>query len=733
MATGVTQLDASPQEVQAQQQLDQDLLAELEQRRTQAENAMKDTFRLWKENIAFIEGMQWIRVRESAMLNVQGISRNRIRIADNKLLDHARRLHARLDQVTYLPTVQAETMDDGDKLAARSAQAALRWFDRKKGVRKERRKVNWWIVVCGQAYVEAFFDPQGGPLIEVPSGEMEPAVDDSGEPVTEPLTDPVSGMEIGVKPVMVPGKKWEPQGDVDFLIRSPFAIRRDPRFQDWRKLRYLFVEEVASKEEVLDRFGDLVPDMEKRIPPAQYQTTPWLPELTAETSDMMGLPKHRAAVTDVVTLWRYYERPSKKHPEGRFVIYAANMILYSGPMPTPDYDFPVVPFAYLGRPWYFEGKSAVDAAKGLQRLYNRILSRFAEHLVRLPAGWLLVPVTSGIPKRSFTNETGSVIRYVPGGGEPKFVFPPFGGLAWYDRFLGRMETAIEDLMALPPAVRGQLPKGARAARTVELLQESADAIQAPVLNDISDSWGIFYEKILMFMHKHFTTARIITFVGEDKQAETMEFKGDVLPRNWHDRLAVKVEGGESLPSSKMMRIEFILTLAQRHAFFGQPGSPEYIKKLAEALDLDAGFMKDDSNYDVSIAEDENIKIIKGDDTVHLRPYDDHLTHLRVHLLFMKRMVVSNREDEADKVFPHLQEHQGAMAEMMAAQAKGSAPVQPLVPGQVPGQPAQPGQPGAPPGGQAEPQKPPVTKPGGTGPQGRVMESSAEQVLGRGNE
>lgn len=704
----------SPEELAEEARLDQSIVSELDLKWGQADLAMRDTFRLWKENISFIEGMQWIRVRESAMLNVQGISRNRIRISDNRLLDHARRLHARLDQVSYAPTVISDSLDDGDKQSARAAQAALRWFDRRKQVRKERRKLNWWIVVCGQGYAESFFDPQGGPLVSVPEvgpdGKtvMEPAVDDAGRPVTEPVVDQVTGIEVGQDQVMRPKMVMEPEGDVDFLIRSPFAIRRDPRFQDWRKLRYIFVEEVASREEVIDRFGDLVPDLDAKIPQAMYQTTPWMPELVAETTDMMGLPRQRAPVTDVVTLRRYYERPSKTYRQGRFVIYAGSVVLYKGPIPTPDRDFPVVPFSYMGRPWFLEGKSAVDPAKALQRLYNRILSRFAEHLVRLPAGWLLVPVTSGIPKRSFTNETGSVIRYIPGGGEPKFVFPPFGGLAWYDRFLVRLETSMEERMALPPAVRGQMPKGARAAKMIELLQEAADSIQAPVLNDISDSWSIFYQKILLFMHEHFSTERLVSIVGEDKLSEVSEFKGEVLPRDWYDRLNVRVEAGESLPSSKMMRMEFILTLARDHAFFGKPGDPDYTRRLSEALDIDAGFTKQDSDFDVSIAEDEDVRLLKGDDVVHVREYDDHLIHLRTHMLFMKRLVLSGKEDQADLIMPHLREHQTAVAKLAAQEAPKSAP--PGSPG--PGT-AQPGGPGmAPPeNALARPGAPPVREVG----------------------
>ena len=723
MALDVRQLAAEPEEQKSREEEERGTVEELEQKWSMADNAVKDTFRLWKENISFIEGMQWIRVRESAMLNVQGISRNRIRIADNRLLDHARRLHARLDQVSYSPTVVADSLDDGDRQAARAGGGLLRWFDKKFGVKRERRHLNWWVVVCGQGYVETYFDPQAGNLVSVPELDtegnpvMEDAVDDVGQPITEPEYDDL-GNEIGVRAQRRPVTRLEPEGNVGFMVRSPFAIRRDPRFQDWRKLRWIFIEEVAAKEEVLDRFKDMVPELDKRLPSAQYQTTPWLPELVAETTDVMGLPKQRPLVKDVVTLRRYYERPSSRFPRGRFVIYAGNVIFYSGDMPTPNLDFPIVPFSYMGRPWYLEGKGAVDAAKALQRLYNRILSRFAEHLVRLPAGWLLVPVTSGIPKRSFTSETGSIIRYVPGGGEPKFVFPPFGGLAWYDRFLSRLEVSMEERMALPPAVRGQLPKGARAARTVELLQEAADAIQAPVLNDLASSWEQFYMMALMFMHKHFTIDRMVRLLGEDKYSEVMEFKGETIYRDWTDRLSVKVEAGESLPSSKMMRLEFILTLAARHQFFGQPGTPDYVRKLAEALDIDAGFMKQDSDIDVSIAEDENIRIMKGDE-VPVREIDDHLTHIRVHLMHLKRLVVARKDEEAERLMPHLNQHTDIVTRMAQdASQKAAADVQ-----------AQRQEQAVIGAESAKRQTPPVPRIGGTGPTARVMEEPAQQVMG----
>src|SRR2546428_14031982 len=91
---------------------DQKLLADLNEKFNQAQMSQRDMFRIWKENIAFIEGLQWVRSAQGiGMINLQYVTKNRIRITDNRLLDDARRLHARLCQTRYNPSVTADTND----------------------------------------------------------------------------------------------------------------------------------------------------------------------------------------------------------------------------------------------------------------------------------------------------------------------------------------------------------------------------------------------------------------------------------------------------------------------------------------------------------------------------------------------------------------------------------------------------------------------------------------------
>jgi len=260
-------------------------------------------------------------------------------------------------------------------------------------------------------------------------------------------------------------------------------------------------------------------------------------------------------------------------------------------------------------------------------------------------------------------------------------------------------SSMEERMALPPAMRGQLPRGAKAAKMVELLQEAADAVQQPVLSDIADGWAEFYQKVLDLMDRHYSDARMVAILGPDKRADVMEFKSGTLPRDWHDRLLVRVEAGESMPSSRLARMQFVLELARAHGMFGQPGTPEYQRRLREALDLDAGFISVEGDLDQAIADEENGLLLQGQQ-IAPNAIDNHLIHLAgSHLPFAKRMIAAGKKEVLQALMPHIQAHQQALLQQQQQMAAMQS--------QKPGGPGQqkPGGPQGGGGGQGEQQGP----------------------------
>jgi len=669
---------------------DNSVISKLDSTRAEDKRALNDKRRQWRENIAMLEGLHYIQSLEQGLLNVGGLPRGRrFAFSDNRLGDYAERLYSRIQQVQYAPAVTTDTDQPEDRKAAKAANAGLRWFWRRRKVRREKRAVDKWLIATGEAYLEAFYDPEGGPEM------LLPVLDENNEPVQEEQVG-----ENG-QPVMIEVEIPDPQnpdgppqkiqqpatrtkmelqriGEADFVVRSGFEVTPDSRFQDWRRIRHVFVEEVVAREDVLQRFKPAFDkqniNLEQKLPSdVKTQPTPWIPALAPGTTDLLGLPRPVPAVGGVLTLIRYYELPSAERPQGLHAIWVegTDFFLHKGPLWKNR--IPVFPLFYRARPWALGGKTPVYEGKILQRLFNRILSRFADHLVRLPAGWLLIPTNSGIPKNAFTSEIGSVIRHTPGTGAPQFIFPPFQGLMWYDKFLSRIEASFEERFQVPPVIRGEVPTGVKAARGIQLLQEAADEVQAPTLEALGDGWVDFYEFILDIMHDQYTVARLIAMEGMGKRAEIMQFQGQDIPGDWRDRLTVTVEQGESLPRSRSARRDMFLTLAKEHGFFGQVGTPEYVRKLSEVLDFDPGFIQTENDLDRTIAEDENMDMTASGKPLPIRRIDDDWVHLVEHLTDAKAKIARGQEAKAVAILAHADLHWAQFNAKQAPPAGAPAP------------------------------------------------------------
>src|SRR5262249_50764303 len=159
-------------------------VSELDQKWNEAERAAKDIERLWRENIAYLEGIQYTVSNADKILNVMGVNAgSRSRLVDNQLLDLGRRLLARLDQPKFEPNAYAITDDPADQKASKLCHASLRWFYNRKKVAAEKRTALWWLIPCGNVYLEPYYDPDAGKQVPTPQkGE-------DGELKTQPMVE----------------------------------------------------------------------------------------------------------------------------------------------------------------------------------------------------------------------------------------------------------------------------------------------------------------------------------------------------------------------------------------------------------------------------------------------------------------------------------------------------------------------------------------------------------------
>jgi len=166
--------------------------------------------------------------------------------------------------------------------------------------------------------------------------------------------------------------------------------------------------------------------------------------------------------------------------------------------------------------------------------------------------------------------------------------------------------------------------------------------------------------------------RMLTYIGMDKLPAVVAWKTGLMPREWRDRLTVHVEAGESLPSTGQGKREFVGGLVKQ-GMFGSPKDPQFPMKLRDAYDLGPGFLPNDQDLDVSIAQAENQKIIRmqpGEQPIPIRKFDDDLVHLREHMTFAKRLVLGGREEDATKLLTHITAHNTQRIEKMQGMKGG---------------------------------------------------------------
>jgi hypothetical protein len=166
----------------------------------------------------------------------------------------------------------------------------------------------------------------------------------------------------------------------------------------------------------------------------------------------------------------------------------------------------------------------------------------------------------------------------------------------------------------------------------------------------------FYEFILDIMHDQYSVARLVAMEGMGKRAEIMQFKGGDIPGDWRDRLTVSVEQGESLPRSRSARRDIFMSLGKEHGFFGQVGTPEYVRKLSEAMDFDPGFIQTENDLDRAIAEEENMDMTALQQPLPIRRIDDDWVHLVEHLTDAKAKILRGQEGRAKPILEHAELH-----------------------------------------------------------------------------
>ncbi len=307
------------------------------------------------------------------------------------------------------------------------------------------------------------------------------------------------------------GEETVKTGEVDTLICTPYEIYPES----------LYVEQISEQRSIIHAHPYHVDEIKEKwgieVKPHRVNLFS-MTNLTNITGGLGWTSTAESVWQDVKDNYdivlEYYEKPSKKHPDGRLLIvaYYNQTLLYEGPLPYINgkyrtRGYPFVKQTAITRPGCFYGISIIERLIPIQRDYNAIQNRINEYLNRAALGIPVIEDGSvdvdsleyyGMPP-------GMPIVYGRGSEPPRFMDTPalpYSFLSKQDR-LEEAFISVSGISELtqfsraPSNVTSGTALGILAQQDDNRLTVSAENIRNAVL-EVAKQWLRLYQQFALF-------------------------------------------------------------------------------------------------------------------------------------------------------------------------------------------------------------------------------------------
>jgi hypothetical protein len=337
----------------------------------------------------------------------------------------------------------------------------------------------------------------------------------------------------------------------------------------------------------------------------------------------------------------YYEKPTKKYKNGRFIVvaYYNKKLIYSGEMPYQNechskIGYPFVKQVAINKPGCFFGMSVIERLIPIQRDYNAIQNRINEYLNRAALGIPIVEDGSvdidnleyyGMPP-------GMPLVYSRGSEPPRFMDTPalpYSFMAKQDK----LEQAFISISGISELSRAsQTSRNITSGTALSVLAQqdetrlsiTAENIRTAVL-ETGKQWLRLYRQFATFK-------RMLTLGGDDLDNAAVAWKNDnLLPESLE--LTTQNEIENSLSTKRELIGELYSMGIFSDSKTGKLSKPAKTKILSmlkmgdweNSLELD--------NLNSARAIRGNFKM-KDKKICEIRELDDHTIHIEEHTKYI---------------------------------------------------------------------------------------------------
>lgn len=509
-------------------------------------------------NIAYLLGFDSVywdtRTREFRNVATLGTGINRNRLRYNKLMPLAQNRAARLAKVPPKYDVRPESSQTEDKDAARLSLDIINMVWDRERINQKRIPLIMWAQQGGFSFIKTSWDDCAG----------------------RPLGD------------------GEYEGDIRIDVVSPFEIFVDPLATTLPEAQWLIQAKVRKLDYFRERYpkGDQVKEEGAWLLSTQYEM-----RVNALNSGGPAATSSDLQMKNSAIELSYYEKPSKKHPEGRQIVTANSILLEDKELPIGEIPFAKFDDMVIGGKFFSE--AILSHARPLQDYLNLVINKRAQWTRRLLAGKYVAPYGHGLAPEALDNESGELLTYkpnaaAPNGGEPhQLQVPTIPEYSYKEQ--SNTEEALNDLFGLNEISQGRIPQGGMPAAGMQILLEQ-DATRIGIVTENHEhAWADVGRHILKFVKNFYVTSRLMKKAGKGLEYTVRPFVGSDIKNNTD----VYVIRGSTIPNSKVLQRQEIMN-AYQQGLLGDPSDPKLREKVLSMMEFgDVAEMWQDFSIDMA--------------------------------------------------------------------------------------------------------------------------------------
>lgn len=419
----------------------------------------------------------------------------------------------------------------------------------------------------------------------------------------------------------------EGEGDLAYRVVSPFSVFPASLNKGTvEEQESILIADVMTATEVADAFGVEIEGTDTDV--YTLAPVPGSPYGAPATLAFSG-----GQEKNCVTVFSYFERPSRRHEKGLYIIAAGDRVLWHSDLPYDD--IPLVAFRSREMAGQFFGRSPIVDLIPLQRAYNGVKNKIHDYIRAVAANPLLVPEGSIPDIAEFAANglpPGEVVEYNAERGKPEPLSPaPLPAELRYEceRLTAEMEyvAGVSQLM-----VTGKTPQGVTSGTAISNLREIDNSRLALTGENLRLAIRRTAIKWLAIYRRYAGGARVLSVVGENDAGGALCFTaGDI---NSND---VAFDAENELKISPEQQKQNFLTALQLGLFNDENGKlPRSVKSRAREMLESGGASADTAGCDelqIKAAERENAAVAAGR-VPKIGLFDDHELHAEAHKRFL---------------------------------------------------------------------------------------------------